>query len=140
LKAATALWPAGGAPVKDAKNIKVLVVEDNFMNKILIKEMLTLNGYEVLEASTGKEAVAMAGKERPDIVFMDIHLPEMDGFEATRLIKGNAETKDIPVVALTASAMRGDEERILKEGFDGYVPKPVERKRLLEIIEKLLTR
>ena len=126
--------------MKDAKNIKVLVVEDNFMNKILIKEMLTLNGYEILEASTGKEAVAMAGKERPDIVFMDIHLPEMDGFEATRLIKGNAETKDIPVVALTASAMRGDEERILKYGFSAYVPKPLERKTLLEIIEKLLTR
>ncbi|MBI5560540.1 MAG: response regulator [Deltaproteobacteria bacterium] len=110
------------------------------MNKILVREMLTLNGYEVLEASTGKEAIDKVLNERPDIVLMDIHLPEMDGIEATKFIKSKKGLDDIPIVALTASAMIGDEQKILSEGFDGYVPKPIELSRLLNVVSDVLGR
>ncbi|MBI5598123.1 MAG: response regulator [Deltaproteobacteria bacterium] len=108
------------------------------MNKILVKEMLTLNGYEVIEAGTGREAIDMVISEKPDLVLMDIHLPELDGVAATRFIKNKEGFKELPVVALTASAMHGDEEKILAEGFDGYVPKPIERQKLLDVVKAML--
>lgn len=111
---------------------RVLVVEDDYMNMVLVKEMLTLHGYEVLEATTGVEAVDMAASERPDVIIMDLNLPEMDGVTATRIIKEGLP--DVPVVALTASAMKGDEEDVLAKGFDGYVPKPIELQRLLAAV------
>ena len=119
----------GGKPVA-----KVLVVEDDYMNMILVKEMLTLHGYEVLEATTGVEAVDMAASERPDVIIMDLNLPEMDGVTATRIIKEGLP--EVPVVALTASAMKGDEEDVLAKGFDGYVPKPIELERLLAAVSR----
>src|SRR3989337_108464 len=100
------------------KKPSVLVVEDNAMNKVLVKEVLTLHGYAVIEASTGKEAVETALREKPDIVLMDINLPEMDGVAATKLMKGSEALKNMPVVALTASAMQGDREKLMAEGFD----------------------
>lgn len=126
--------------MRNSNKQRVLVVEDNLMNKILVREMLTLNGYEVLEASTGKEAIDKVLNERPDIVLMDIHLPEMDGIEATKFIKSKKGLDDIPIVALTASAMIGDEQKILSEGFDGYVPKPIELSRLLNVVSDVLGR
>jgi two-component system cell cycle response regulator DivK len=125
--------------VQGDKKAKVLVVEDDFMNKILVKEILSLEGYSILEAGNGKEAVDMASKEMPDIILMDINLPEIDGVEAMRLIKANESTRDIPVLALTASVMKGDEERYLGEGFDGYVAKPVEVRKLLETVATCLS-
>ncbi len=119
---------------------RVLVVEDNFMNKVLVREMLTLHGYEVIEAGTGKEAVELTSREAPDLILMDLHLPEMDGVTATRLIKEREELRMIPIVALTASAMKGDEETILSEGFDGYVPKPIELSKLLAVVGDALKR
>src|SRR3989304_7956460 len=116
---------------KGVKKPRVLVVEDNAMNKVLVKEILIMHGYVVIEACTGKEAVETALREKPDIVLMDINLPEMDGVAATKLIKGSETLKHVPVVALTASAMRGDREKIMAEGFDGYVPKPQQVKVLL---------
>ena len=113
---------------------KVLVVEDDFMNKVLVKEMLTLNGFIVVEAGDGKEAVAMAKSEAPDVILMDLHLPEMDGITAMKAIKD--EGLKTPIIALTASAMIGDEEKILGHGFDGYVPKPIELKRLIESVSE----
>ncbi len=113
---------------------KVLLVEDNYMNKVLVREILTLNGYEIIEAKSGAEALKMLTVVRPDIILMDIHLPEMDGFTATRIIKADERNKRIPVLAITASAMKGEEEKILSHGFDGYIAKPIEVKKMLELI------
>lgn len=117
---------------------KVLLVEDNHMNKILVREILTLNGYEIIDANSGTEALKMLSMDRPDIILMDIHLPEMDGITATRIIKADEKNRSIPVLALTASAMRGEEDKILSKGFDGYVAKPIEVKKLLEAISSSL--
>lgn len=117
---------------------KVLLVEDNHMNRVLVKEILTLNGYEIIEADTGTEAIKALASDRPDVILMDLHLPGMDGITATRIIKSEERNKSIPVLALTASAMRGEEDKIIRQGFDGYVAKPIEMKKLLEAITESL--
>ena len=117
---------------------KVLLVEDNHMNMVLVKEILTMNGYEIIEAGSGTDAIKSLALERPDIILMDLHLPGMDGITATRIIKADERNKAIPVLALTASAMRGEEDKILRQGFDGYVAKPIEIKKLLEAISTSL--
>lgn len=121
-----------------ATKLKVLVVEDNFMNKVLVREILALHGYEIIEAKSGTEAIKTLNTHRPDIILMDIHLPEMDGITATRIIKSDERNRDIPILALTASAMKGEEENLIAKGFDGYVAKPIDRKRLLETITESL--
>lgn len=118
---------------------KVLLVEDNHMNKILVREILTLNGYEIVEAKSGTEALVKVSTDRPDLILMDLHLPEMDGITATRIIKSDEKNRSIPVLALTASAMKGEEDKILNKGFDGYVAKPIEVKKLLEAIAESLS-
>jgi len=120
--------------------VKVLIVEDNYMNKVLVREILALEGYEVIEADSGSEAIRMIPEVEPDIILMDIHLPEMDGITATRIIKADGRNRGIPVLALTASAMKGEEERILSHGFDGYIAKPIEIKKLLDTITGTLQR
>lgn len=114
--------------------IKVLLVEDNYMNKVLVREILTLNGYEIIEAESGTEGLKKLTLENPDIVLMDLHLPEMDGITATRIIKADERNRHIPVLALTASAMKGEEQNLIDKGFDGYVAKPIDVKKLLEAI------
>lgn len=109
---------------------KVLLVEDNFMNKVLVKEVLTLRGFDVIEANNGVEALKALSSALPDVILMDLHLPEMDGITAMRIIKNDARYDAIPVLALTASAMKGEEEKILSNGFDGYIAKPVDVKNL----------
>ncbi|OGP24276.1 MAG: hypothetical protein A2X93_08080 [Deltaproteobacteria bacterium GWC2_56_8] len=104
------------------------------MNKVLVREILTLNGYEIVEAKSGTEALVKVSADRPDLILMDLHLPEMDGITATRIIKADEKNRSIPVLALTASAMKGEEDKILSKGFDGYVAKPIEVKKLLEAI------
>ncbi len=116
----------------------VLVVEDNFQNKVLVREILTLHGFEVVEASTGAEAIKVLSENKPDVVLMDLHLPQMDGVTATRIIRSDAGNAGIPVVALTASAMKGDEDDLKKSGFDGCVGKPIEVKTLISTIKRLL--
>lgn len=111
---------------------KVLVVEDNPMNMILIKEILAVNGFEVIEAYNGHDAIKRVSEEMPDLILMDLNLPEMDGVTATKILKSNTPSKDIPIVAITASAMKGDEEKILAEGFDGYIAKPIEMKKFMK--------
>ncbi len=118
----------------NASGAKILVVEDDFMNKVLVKEMLSLEGYVVLEASNGKEAIDIISAEKPDLILMDLNMPVMDGVTAARHIKKDEKFSSIPLLALTASAMKGDEQKILGEGFDGYVPKPIELKRLLDSV------
>ncbi len=114
------------------RKLKILVVEDNFMSKTLVREILEMNDYEVLEADRGTDALRIATVDKPDLILMDINLPGMDGVTAARVIKSNAEGKEIPILALTASAMKGDEEKIIAQGFDGYIAKPVEMKELLK--------
>lgn len=124
--------------MKHAGKVKVLLVEDNYQNKVLVQEILSLNGYDIVVASTGTEALKALTTDRFDIILMDLHLPEMDGVTATRIIKADEKNRLIPVLALTASAMQGEEDKILDKGFDGYVAKPIEVKKLLSAITEKL--
>ena len=103
----------------------ILVVEDNDKNMKLFRDVLRASGYRTLEATTGGEAVALAAEHSPDLVLMDIQLPDIDGVEALARLRADGRTASVPVLALTAQAMEGDRERFLAAGFDGYVSKPV---------------
>jgi two-component system, cell cycle response regulator DivK len=104
---------------------KILIVEDNRMNMELAVDLLELAGFNVVQAETAEKGIALANAELPDIILMDIALPGMDGLTAARIIKADDLTKEIPVIALTAHAMRGDEDRAMAAGCDGYLTKPV---------------
>ncbi len=117
---------------------KILLVEDQEMNRDMLSRRLKKRGYEVLIAVDGAEGVEKARGDSPDLILMDMSLPVMDGWEATRTLKGDEATRPIPVVALTAHAMSTDRERALEAGCDAYETKPVELPRLLETMEKLL--
>ena len=117
---------------------KIVLVEDNEDNRDMLSRRLTRKGFEVLIAVNGEEAVDLIQKEQPALVLMDISLPVMDGFEATRRLKSLDATKNIPIVALTAHAMSGDREKAIDAGCDDYDVKPVELTRLLAKIENLL--
>ncbi|MEK7679119.1 MAG: response regulator, partial [Deltaproteobacteria bacterium] len=108
------------------------------MNKVLVREILGMHGYEIIEAKSGTEAIKSLKMHRPDIILMDIHLPEMYCITATRIIKSDERNRSIPVLALTASAMKGEEENLMTSGFDGYVAKPIDKKKLLETISASL--
>jgi two-component system, cell cycle response regulator DivK len=117
---------------------KILLVEDNEMNRDMLSRRLTRNGYEVSIAVDGQQGVDMALSERPDLILMDMSLPVIDGWEATRRIKANDATRKVPVIALTAHAMAGDREKAMEVGCDDYDTKPVELTRLLGKIAALL--
>ncbi len=117
---------------------RILLVEDNEMNRDMLSRRLQRKGFEVSLAVTGLEAVTMASSASPDLILMDISLPELDGLEATRRIKADEQTRGIPVIALTAHAMSGDRERALEAGCDDYDTKPVEFRRLRGKINSLL--
>jgi two-component system, cell cycle response regulator DivK len=123
---------------KEEEMSKILLVEDNEMNRDMLSRRLERKGYEVFIAVDGAQGVAMAIAERPDLILMDMSLPVMDGWTATRQIKANPQTKIIPVIALTAHAMSGDREKSLEAGCDDYDTKPIELPRLLEKIESFL--
>jgi CheY-like chemotaxis protein len=116
---------------------RILLVEDDEMNRDMLSRRLLKRGYEVTIATDGQQGVDMARAERPDIILMDMSLPVMDGWTATRELKGNDDTAGIPVIALTAHAMAGDQERALSAGCDDFDTKPVELSRLLGKIEAL---
>jgi two-component system, response regulator len=118
--------------------MKILLVEDNEMNRDMLSRRLVKKGYEVVMALDGLEGVRMAESERPDIILLDMSLPEIDGWEATRRIRASGSAA--PIIALTAHAMSGDREKALQAGCDDYDTKPVELPRLLEKIETLLKR
>lgn len=117
---------------------KILLVEDNELNRDMLSRRLTRRGYDVVIAVDGQEGVDKAHSESPALILMDMSLPKIDGWEATRQLKGDDETKSIPIIALTAHAMRGDREKALESGCDDYDTKPVDLPRLIEKIEKLL--
>jgi CheY-like chemotaxis protein len=116
----------------------ILLVEDNEMNRDMLSRRLVRSGYEVVIALQGEEGVALARTASPDLVLMDMSLPVLDGWEATRRLKADPVTRDIPVVALTAHAMSGDREKAREAGCDDFDTKPVEYARLLSKIEGLL--
>jgi two-component system cell cycle response regulator DivK len=119
---------------------KILLVEDNEMNRDMLSRRLIRKGYEVVMAFNGQQAVDLAASENPDVILMDMSLPVIDGWEATRRIKAAVATKTIPVIALTAHAMSGDREKALEAGCDDYDTKPIELPRLLEKIATALVR
>jgi two-component system cell cycle response regulator DivK len=104
----------------------ILYVEDDFANRILIRRILTAEGHSVVEAGNAEDALAALKAQKPDLILMDINMPEVDGFTLTKRIKSNPAWKDIPVVALTANVMKGDRERVLQAGCDGYIQKPID--------------
>lgn len=118
---------------------KILLVEDNEMNRDMLSRRLARKGYDVAIAEDGQLGVEMASSESPDLILMDMSLPVIDGWEATRRIKGAADTGAIPIIALTAHAMASDREKAMEAGCDDYDTKPVELPRLLEKIERLLS-
>ena len=117
---------------------KILIVEDNEENRDSLSRRLQRRGFAVISAENGKAGVAMAQSEKPDLILMDMNMPELDGWEATRHLKAAAETKELPVIALTAHAMSGDRDRALEVGCADYHTKPVEFPKLLAQIEALL--
>jgi CheY-like chemotaxis protein len=117
---------------------RILLVEDNEMNRDMLSRRLIRNGYEVFYAKDGQQGVNMALSERPDLILMDMSLPVLDGWEATRRLKANDATRRIPVIALTAHAMAGDREKAIEVGCDDYDTKPVEISRLVGKITALL--
>ena len=119
---------------------KILLVEDNEMNRDMLSRRLLRKGFEVVIAVDGEQAVTLADSDRPDLILMDMSLPVIDGWEATRRVKANTKTAHIPVIALTAHAMSGDREKALGAGCDDFDTKPIEMPRLLEKIEALLAR
>ena len=114
----------------------ILIVEDDPKNLKLFRDLIQVSGYTTLEATDGKQGVELAREKKPDLILMDIQMPVMDGFEATKLLKNDDVTKDIPIVALTAYAMQGDEEKMREAGFDGYISKPIDVSDFLKKVKE----
>jgi CheY-like chemotaxis protein len=119
---------------------KILIAEDNAVNRELLRELLETRGYEVLEACDGQEALQMIEQAQPDILLLDIGMPVLDGFDVIRKIRENPCLATMPVLAITAYAMQGDREKIMKSGFNGYLSKPVDARSLAEELKRLLSR
>ncbi len=117
---------------------RILVVEDTEDNRRIIRDLLSSAGYEVIEAVDGAEGVAMAEAQRPDLILMDIQLPEMDGYEATRRIRAIPELARVPIIAVTSYALSGDEGKAREAGCDGYVAKPFSPRQLLAKVREFL--
>ena len=117
---------------------KVLVIEDNETNLYLMRTILQKLGFQVIEAQDGFSGVELAIAEKPDLILMDIQLPVLDGYGATKKIRAIEETKDIPIIAITSYAMLGDKERILNAGCTAYIEKPIEPKSFIEEVKKYL--
>jgi CheY-like chemotaxis protein len=118
----------------------ILIVEDHPKNLKLIRDVLQFRGYTTCEAATAEAGVALARERQPALILMDVQLPGMDGRAATQLLKADARTQHIPILAMTALAMKGDRERLLADGFDGYVAKPINIKEVPTVIAQYLDR
>jgi two-component system cell cycle response regulator DivK len=117
---------------------RVLVVEDHQDNRRILRDLLTSAGYEMIEAVTGEDGVALAEAHRPDLILMDIQLPGLDGYEATRRIKANPALRPIPIIAVTSYALSGDDAKALEAGCDAYITKPYSPRELLAKIRQYL--
>jgi two-component system cell cycle response regulator DivK len=118
------------------QDTQILVVEDNEKNMKLFRDVLVAAGYRTLEATTGGDALALAAEHTPDLVLMDIQLPDIDGVEALGRLRADGRTASVPVLALTAQAMEGDRERFLAAGFDGYLSKPVDLAEFVATVKR----
>ena len=116
----------------------VMVVEDNEKNRKLMRVVLKAKGYNVIEATTGEEALNILKNQKPDIILMDIQLPGIDGLTLVRQIKADLLTKDIPIIAVTAYAMKGDEQKFIETGCDSYISKPINTQELPLVVEKYI--
>lgn len=117
---------------------KILIVEDNENNRSLFRDVLTFHGYQVSVASDGQEGVALARELMPDLILMDIQMPGMDGMTAGGILKGDPATSRLKIIALTSFAMRGDLEKFLEAGFDGYLSKPISTRELPDLVKRWL--
>lgn len=117
---------------------KILVVEDNELNMKLFHDLLEAHGYETVQTSNGNEVLDICRREKPDLILMDIQLPEVSGLDVTRWLKADAELKTIPVIAVTAFAMKGDEQKIREGGCEDYISKPISVTGFIETIQKYL--
>jgi CheY-like chemotaxis protein len=118
----------------------ILIVEDNEKNRKLMRDVLAFKGYRLAEAETGEDGVRLAREQHPDLILMDIQLPGIDGIQALRQIRAEPEIRGIPVVAVTASAMTHDRQKIMAAGFDGYQTKPINVKQFLDAVREVLDR
>ena len=121
----------------DSRN-RILYIEDNFQNRRLVKRLLSKKGYEIIEAEDGLQGIAIAAREKPDLILMDINLPGIDGMEATSRLKSSRDLSHIPIVAVTAQAMRGDRERIMAAGCDDYLQKPIDNEQLINTVRRFI--
>lgn len=119
---------------------RILIIEDSPTNMLLTVEILSSAGHIPLEATTAADGIDLARREHPDAILMDIHLPDMNGIEATHILKTDPQTQDIPVIALTALAMKGDDQRMLEAGCDGYIAKPIHYKEFLATMTAVVRR
>ena len=119
---------------------KILIIEDNDRNRKLVKILLEANKYEVIEAGTGEEALKYLQDNKPAVILLDIQLPNMDGITLAKMLKSRDDTKDIPIIAVTAYAMKGDKERMLEAGCDAYVSKPIDTRQLPLIVAEMIKR
>jgi two-component system cell cycle response regulator DivK len=125
-------------PARAEKGKTVLVVEDNELNMKLFHDLLEAHGYRILQTKDGMEALQLAREHKPDLILMDIQLPEVSGLEVTRWIKEDADLRAIPVIAVTAFAMKGDEEKMRKGGCEAYLAKPISVASFLETVERFI--
>jgi len=123
-------------PTETRSGKLILIVEDNELNMRLLNDVLEAHGYAIIKTGTGEEAIELARREQPDVVLMDIQLPDISGLEATRRLKEDAATRDIPIIAVTAFAMSGDEKKIRESGCDAYVAKPIMLQPFLALLER----
>lgn len=119
---------------------KILIVDDNEQNRKLFRFILQNSGYEIIESENGEDGLKLAKENHPGLILMDIQMPGIDGAEAFRILRSEPETKDIPVIALTSYAMRGDREKFLEQGFNGYISKPINVKEFMNAIKSVLGR
>ena len=119
-------------------NVPILIVEDNEKNRKLVRDILQFKGYQVLESETAEEGIRLAREKKPSLILMDFHLPGMNGIEAFKVLRADPQTRSIPVVAVTASAMPEDRRRMVEAGFDGVQTKPINVKDFLENVAAIL--
>jgi two-component system cell cycle response regulator DivK len=117
---------------------KILIIEDNPMNMELTTDLLKVSGYIVIQAETAEQGIKMAQSQKPDLIIMDIGLPVMDGLSAVEILKKDGKTKDIPILALTSYAMKGDREKILEAGCEGYLAKPIDTRKFADEVKAIL--
>jgi len=118
----------------------ILIIEDNPKNLKLVRDVLQFHGYTTLEADTGEAGIVLAREQLPALILMDVQMPGMDGRAALKILKADASTRHIPIIALTALAMRGDQESLQTDGFDGYLAKPIDIKELPQVVERFCLR